>query len=545
MTIGTEPAFRSAEPADREPLLSIRSLSKSFGGTKALDGVTFDVRPGEVHGLVGENGSGKSTLIKVLSGFHVPEPGSAIEVSGREVSLPLSAAQLQEMGLRFVHQDLGLAPTLTVAENLFVDELSTDPSWLLRASVQRRRARERLSPFGRPLDPSAKVGSLSAADQAHVAIVRAVSQLRQHQSLASSFPGILVLDEVTAFLPSAGRAQLFELIREVVAQGDSVLFVSHYLDEVLEITSRVSVLRDGRLVSTLKTSEIDSDGLVELIIGRSLGGGLPGSQQKPGRDDDGVERAATVVSGLSGRLVQDIDFVVHEGEVLGVTGLLGSGFEELPALLFGAESASSGRLQLGDRQFDLTDHDPQRATAAGIAFVPEDRHSAGGAGSLTVEENLTLRILPGYEKRGAVSRRRLTRAASALLEDYDVRPRDPKAPMSTLSGGNQQKVIMAKWLAMEPSLLLLHEPTHGVDVGSRDQILRRIRAAASDGMAVVCASSDPEQLSELCDRVLVLARGRVVAELAGQELDKNTIVERSYQTSTTPRSADALGVSSS
>lgn len=544
MTVGTESTARPAEPADREPVLSIRDMSKSFGGTKALDGVTFDVRPGEVHGLVGENGSGKSTLIKVLSGFHVPEPGSAIEVSGREISLPLSAAQLQEMGLRFVHQDLGLAPTLTVAENLFVDELSTDPSWLLRSSVQRRRARDRLAPFGRPLDPSAKVGALSAADQAHVAIVRAIAQLRQHRSVASSCPGILVLDEVTAFLPSAGRAQLFELIREVVAQGDSVLFVSHYLDEVLDISSRISILRDGRLVSTVDTTAVDSDGLVELIVGRPISGGLA-SSQSGSVGDDGVGRAVAVVSGLTGRLIKELDFVVHDGEVLGVTGLLGSGFEELAALLFGAEPASSGRLQLRDNELDLAGLNPQRATAAGIAFVPEDRHGAGGAGSLSVEENLTLRILPGYEKRGTLSRRRLNRAAAALLEDYDVRPRDPKVPMSTLSGGNQQKVILAKWLAMEPSLLLLHEPTHGVDVGARDQIMRRIRAAAKDGMAVVCASSDPEQLSELCDRVLVLARGRVVAELAGQGLDKNTIVERSYQTGAATRSIDASGVTSS
>lgn len=510
------------------PALSIRNLSKTFGGTRALDGVTLDIRGGQVHGLVGENGSGKSTLIKILSGFHVPEAGE-IAVAGEQVALPMSATSLQRHGLRFVHQDLTLAPTLTVAENLFVDELSTNPSWLLRSSDLRRRAREQLAPFGRKLDPAARVGSLSPADQAHLAIVRAVSGLRRNHSADRPQPGVLVLDEVTAFLPSAGRAQLFELIAEVVAQGDSVLFVSHYLDEVLEITSEITVLRDGRLVSTVRTDQVDDDGLVEMVIGRRLGDGMLASASPPAGGAE--ERAPDVrVTGLTGKVVTELAFSVRAGEVLGVTGLLGSGFEEVPPLLFGAERASSGHLRLGERDHDLTSMTPSTATAGGIAFVPEDRHGAGGVGALTVEENLTLQVISRYQ-RGALRRRRLRRDTLALLDEHDVRPRQPKAPMASLSGGNQQKVLMAKWLLMEPSLLLLHEPTHGVDVGSREQILQRVRdVASSRSMAVVCASSDPDQLSELCDRVLVLARGRVVAELTGGALTKDAIAECSYLT---------------
>jgi ribose transport system ATP-binding protein len=512
----------------RQKVLSIRNLSKSFGGTKALDGVSFDIGSGEVHGLVGENGSGKSTVIKTLSGYHMPEAGSEIEVAGERVPLPISLLDQQRLRLRFVHQDLTLAPTLTVAENLFADELTLDPSWLLRDSQLRRRARDFLEPFGRMLDPAAQVRSLSAADQAHLAIVRAVSGLRRHHPESRAQPGLLVLDEVTAFLSSAGRAQLFELIRGIIDGGDSVLFVSHYLDEVLEIASRITVLRDGKLVSTVNADEVSNDELVELIIGRRIGSGL--ADTHAGTDVAGEGPAAGVaVSGLTGEVVQKIDFVIRQGEVLGIAGLLGSGFDEVPALMFGAQPAGSGRLRLGDRDLDLVSVTPSEATSQGIAFVPEDRQRSGGAGALTVEENLTLQVLSRYQ--GAALRRRgLHKDAMALLDDYDVRPREPQAKMSSLSGGNQQKVILAKWLTTEPSLLLLHEPTHGVDVGSREQILLRVRRAAQDGTAVLCASSDPEQLSDLCDRVLVLGRGQIVAELAGSALTKDAIVEASYLT---------------
>lgn len=523
-----------SEASLRAPALSIRNLSKSFGGTKALDGVSIDLVGGEVHGLVGENGSGKSTLIKTLSGFHLPEADSVIEAGGQSVPLPISAASLQRFGLRFVHQDLTLAPSLTVAENLFVGELSTEPSWLLRDSQLRRRAAEVLAPYGRELDPAAKVGTLTAADQAHLAIVRAVSGLRQRHAAEPGEPGVLVLDEVTAFLHSAGRAQLFALIREIVAQGDSVLFVSHYLDEVMELTSRITVLRDGKLVATVATHQVSSDELVQLIIGRRIGSELT---ETHGADID--DRPVVVaVRGLTGRVVRGLDLSIRKGEVLGVAGLLGSGFEEVPELLFGAQPAVAGRLQVGEHDLDLTAMTPSLATERGIAFVPEDRHSEGGVGALTVEENLSLQVISGYQSRGMLRRRRLKRDAVALLDDYDIRPRDPGAKMADLSGGNQQKVIVAKWLTTAPSLLLLHEPTHGVDVGSREQIMLRVRRAANEGMTVLCASSDAEQLSELCDRVLVLARGQVVAELPGRGLTKEAIAEASYLTAPVRTSDD-------
>ncbi len=325
------------------------------------------------------------------------------------------------------------------------------------------------------------------------------------------------------------------MIRDVVSAGDSVLFVSHYIDEVLDVASQVSVLRDGRLVATVPTASVDSEGLVKLIIGRSLGGELTGL-----REATPVGRETARVSGLSGQLVDGVDFAVHDGEVLGVFGLLGSGFEEVPNLLFGAAARADGELRLGETTVDLATLSPRQATESGIALVPENRQTEGGAQALTVSENLMHhRILRHHEKWSKLNRRAILRQTRSILDDYDIRPRDPKVKLSQLSGGNQQKVILAKWLSTEPSLLLLHEPTHGVDVGSREQILLRIRSAASSGMAVVCASSDPEQLSELCDRVLIFVRGKVVAELTGSDLDKDTIVESSYGTVSAAAALDA------
>ena len=504
------------------PTLTLCSVSKVFGTTKVLDGVKLEIAPGEVHGLVGENGSGKSTLIKILSGFHMPEPGASIAIAGQEVSLPLHAAALRSLGVRFVHQDLGLAPTLTVAENLFVDELAAGGLRTISRSADHRRAREVLAPFGRILDPAAKTGSLTPADQAHLALVRAVSQMRQHRARAGGQPGLLVLDEVTAFLPGEDREQLFALIREIVAAGDSVLFVSHYLDEVLEVTSRVTILRDGRVVHEAATEGLDSDLLVELIIGRALTGQLGNDRVAHSED------SAAAVVGLRGPMVHGVDFAVHPGEVLGLTGLLGSGFEQVPSLLFGATTASAGTLQLGQDTIELSALTPADAVRRGLALVPADRRSAGAAMALTVAENLTLQVLGGYTRMRTLQRRRLARDTRSLLVEYDVRPPEPAAKLSTLSGGNQQKVVLAKWLSAKPSLLLLDEPTVGIDVGSREDILLRIRAVARGGVPVICATSDPDQLSELCDRVLVFGRGRITAELSGDRLNKDAIVEQCY-----------------
>lgn len=508
------------------PVLAVRGISVSFGGTRALESVNIDILPGEIHGLVGQNGSGKSTLIKVLSGYHTPEPGASIDIAGEGVAFPLSAEQIQRYGMRFVHQDLGLSPQMSVLENLTVHELATRRRSFINWRHEREQARAVFEPFGKAIDVTAAVRDLSPSDQAHVAIVRAVDRLRQRHANREWSPGVLVLDEVTAFLSRDGREQLWRLVRDIVRHGDSVLFISHYLDEVLGFTDRVTVLRDGRLVTTVPTSELDNDKLIELIIGRSL---VVSTGVKSQTDMAPVNEGDVEVVDLTGVLVRGVSFTTRSGEVIGLTGLLGSGFEEVNGLLFGALPAKSGRLLLMGREFDIASMTPDRAIEARIAYVPEDRGRDGGVGSLTVAENLTLQILNQFETRSGTLRRiQMMCNARAVLEEFDVRPLNPSARLSDLSGGNQQKVIMAKWLVGRPRLLLLHEPTHGIDVGSRAQILQRVREEAAKGIAVLWASSDPEQLADVCDRVVVFSRGRVTAVLTGDDVNEDAIIEHSY-----------------
>jgi ribose transport system ATP-binding protein len=502
---------------ERPPALVARGISKSFGGTRALADVGLTVHAGEVHGLLGENGSGKSTLIRILAGYHAPDSGGELEVAGRPVALPLRPGEPRRLGLSFVHQDLGLIPSLSVLENLRLCELAVGSGLRISWSSERRRAREAFARYGLELDPRLRVADLEPVERALLAIVRAAEEMR-----ASG--GLLVLDEPTAFLPRTETEQLLSLVRELAASGDSVLFVSHDLEEVESVTDRVTVLRDGRSVNTVSTREVATQDLVELIVGRRLG------TRRPARREPLGEQATVSVAELSGESVRGVSFDFRQGEVLGLTGLAGSGFEEVLPLLCGARSASGGRLVLAGRSHDVTKLTPDSALRGGIALLPGDRHRDGGVGSLSVADNVTLPVVDRYAARGRLRRTRLLRDAGALLAKFDVRPRDPKLPYEALSGGNQQKALIAKWLSTTPRLLLLDEPTRGVDVGARLQIFALIREAAAAGASVLCASSDYEQLSEICDRVLVFSGGTVVSRLAGDDLAKERIAEACYRT---------------
>ena len=508
------------------PVLAIQHLSKSFGGTRALDDVHLTVQPGEVHGLLGQNGSGKSTLIKVLAGYHAPD-GGEIKVHGDAVKLPLHPGEFRKLGISFVHQDLGLIPSLSVLENLCVGELAAGHRWHISWADERRKARATLAQYGVQLDPAAKVADLPQTDRALLAIVRAVADMRRHQAAEHAGRGLLVLDEPTAFLPRAGVEQLFALVRDIAVTGASVLFVSHDLDEVLEITDRMTVLRDGRVVGTLPTAAATERQLVEMIIGRTFEALVAHATDRT------AKQVHMAIVGLSGGTLRDISIDVHEGEIVGLTGLIGSGFEEVPYLVFGAARARCGTLILGGRSYDLTTMTPAQAVQHGIALLPADRQHAGSVGSLTVADNVTLQVLHHYITNLVLNRRRMVREAQTLLGEYDVRPNDPTMTFQALSGGNQQKVLLAKWLCTTPALLLLHEATQGVDVGARQQIYTLIVQAARKGTAVLCASSDYEQLATICDRVLIFGRGRIMQELVGKEITKERIAEQCYNSVTT------------
>jgi ribose transport system ATP-binding protein len=501
-----------------QPLaLLLTGLTKTFGGQRALDNASLEVAQGEVHGLLGQNGSGKSTLIKILAGFHEPDPGGELTICGTTVPMPLPAGAFRQHRISFVHQHLGLIPALTVLENMLIGRLAQSASLAINWSRERREAAACFEAYGVPLDPDATVADLSPVQRALLAIVRATEEMRSGEGSAN---GLLILDEPTPFLPRRDVDQLFRVVRTVVAGGASVIFVSHDVDEVMEITDRATVLRDGRVAARLVTGTSSKQDFIEAIVGRRLA-----FAERPPAPANAAPSQVTV-TGMSGGTIEGLDFTAAHGEVVGLTGLIGSGYDELPYLLYGARPAA-GVLRLGDETYDLADLSPRDAIRRGIVLIPGDRPNAGAIGVLPVSDNVTMPALGTRFHRWLLDRRGMVQSARELGQRFDVRPPNPLLPMSALSGGNQQKVLLAKWLQQAPRLVLLDEPTQGVDIGARQNVFKHIGDAAAAGATVLCASSDYEQLAAICSRVLIFSEGRVVATLTGAEVTKEAIAEHS------------------
>ena len=514
---------RGAEPASlaEPPVLRIEGLSKSFGGARALDNVSLVVRHGEVHGLLGQNGSGKSTLIKILSGFYAPDGAPRIEIDGRPVASPVSVASLRAHSVSFVHQHLGLMPSLTVLENLLLSDFASGHRWFVDWRAEARRARELFARYRLDLDPLQPLSELTPVARAQVAIVRAFDELRRDRRQTHA-RGLLVLDEPTPFLPAHDVKTLFRLVREIVADGASVIFVSHDIDEVLEITDRATVLRDGRVAGSFETAEVSKADVIRLIVGRSVD---LDALRPPAKT---LAAPAIVISDLKGGGLAPFSLSLAPGEVVGLTGLIGSGYEEVIYRLYGASPASAGRLVIDGAGVEIASLDPRRAIARGCVLIPGDRLQSGAVATLSVSENVNQPVLGEVSRSFALSNSALMRNAASLAARFDVRPRDPALLLGSLSGGNQQKAVLAKWLQTRPRLVLLDEPTQGVDVGAREQVFAAIAETAKMGAAVLCASSDYEQLTAICDRVAVFSRGRVTRELSGPEISKRTIAEACY-----------------
>lgn len=498
-------------------VLRIQHLTKRFGGVTALDDVGLEVHVGQVHGLLGHNGSGKSTLIKVLAGYHAPEPGCEVEIDGRVVQMPLRAGQFRSCGLAFVHQDPGLVPALTVVENLSLDMLARRRRPYISWRHEARRVGKILEEFGIECDPGATVESLEPWQRPLLAIVRAVDETRTAMRLNEGRRGLLVLDEPTANLADAGIQKLFSIVRQVASKGYGILFVSHDLDEVLAITDTVTVLRDGKVSGTGTTASLTKDRLAEMIVGRRLA--VASRQEPPAR----IAEAVVSIEGLSGASVRALDVTIGSGEIVGLTGLVGSGFSDVGAMLIGSLTARSGRLNIASQEFALSKVTPAQAIAAGVAYVPAERRRDGCVGELTIADNITLLVLRRFFHSGALNAKELNSYTWDLCTRFDTKFSDPTASLNTLSGGNQQKVLLAKWLQLNPKLLILQEPTQGVDVGAREQIFALIRKYSEQGGAVLCASSDHQQLAALCSRVLVFRRGQVASELCGADVSKENI----------------------
>lgn len=517
--LGDVPSQGSARSS--VPRLEIRGLSKTFGPARALDGVSLIVRPGEIHGLVGENGSGKSTLVKVLSGYHAPDAGATFLIDGQPVALPVRPAVARRVGLSVVHQDLGLIDSFSVVENMRVGLFRVGRfSRSIRWRRERELARAALAELGADVDPEAQVAGLSLAERAEVAIARAL----QHHDPGR---GVVMFDESTRALPPEPRSHFHSLLRDTVARGGSVLLVSHQLEEVLEHTDRVTVLRDGRVVAgAVPTSQLSEHELIHLMLGRELGPAV-----RPRRAVPTPTPPLAEARNVSGRLARGVSLRIGAGEVVGVTGLLGSGFEELPYLLAGARPARTGTLTIGGQVVELSRPSIRRLLAAGVALVPERRDREGLAFSETVLENVTLPRVRTRSRAALMRRGWQLQEADRVIGELAVRPPDPRMPVGQLSGGNQQKVLLGKWLCGETRLLLLHEPTQGVDVGARRDIEAAIGRAAQGGSAVLLAGMDAGELASLCDRVVVIRDGRAHRELSGK-ITPERIIDAVYRNGT-------------
>ncbi|WP_334174487.1 sugar ABC transporter ATP-binding protein [Pseudoxanthobacter sp.] len=502
----------------QDAVLTMTNIRMRFGSHYALKGVTVSVRRGEVFGLLGQNGSGKSTLIKVLAGFHQPEEGSEIVLWGQRMPLPLDPMDIKKRGVAFVHQHLGLIPSLTVAENMRVGAQNHRRPWAVSWRREADYVGALFRRFGLAIDPRATVGSLAPVERAFVAIVRAFDDLRASDA-GHGGEGILILDEPTPFLPAEDVERLFALVREIVSTGTSVMIVTHDIDEVRAITDRVAVLRDGELVSVLDTRVASRQDILDTIVGSRIEA-FAKKRMPPGEGE-----TAVTVAGLGG--ASGFGFTVRRGEILGLTGLIGSGFAAVPYRLFGAMPAE-GSIEIGGRRAGLARMRPLAAQALGMAFLPGDRLGAAGVGSLSVADNITLPLIGSFVTPFGLDRGRMLREARSLSAAYDVRPPRPELPLAALSGGNQQKVLLAKWMQTAPKLLMLDEPTQGVDFGARQQIFSALDRAAADGTSILCASTDNEQLAQICDRVLVFSRGRPVLELAGEAITKEAIAEACF-----------------
>jgi len=507
MTDRSEPA---ASPAG-DVVLRVSDVTKSFPGTRALDGVSIEARAGETLALMGGNGSGKSTMMKILAGAYAADSGT-LDVGGRQYDLRhFSPSQAQRCGLHMVHQHRTTFNELTVLENLSIGHGFQTTGTRIRWGAARRRAQELIDRFGIQARPDDMVGDLRPAAQTMLEIARAL----QDQEGASD--GVLALDEPTAALPPHEVEVLLDALKRYVAAGQAVLFVSHRLDEVMEISDRVTVLRDGRLVGTRAAAELTRDGLVEMMVGRTVVPPAP-SAAATVRD----ERAPVLrASGLVGGAVRGVDCEVRAGEIVGVAGLAGSGRSTLLRLLFGAQQPEAGTVEVGGRA--LAARAPADAIAAGVALVPEDRGRDAVFPDLPIVDNFTLPSTARYTRFGWV-RRAAERAATAVaIREFFVRAASPTVEIASLSGGNQQKVSIARWLTRRPRLLLLDEPTQGVDVGARAELWELIGKAAREGAAILLVSSDLEELTHLSQRIVVMRGGRIVGALDAESISSERV----------------------
>ena len=487
-----------------EPAVEMRAIDKAFGPVNALESANLLVMPGTLHGLVGQNGAGKSTIIKILAGIYQRDSGS-VEVFGKELG-SISPSSIEQEGVHFIHQDRLLVPTATVAEAIFLgDEPRSGP--FINYWTMNRMASELVQQyFSVEIDPRSLVRDLSTARQKIVQITRALARKAR----------VLVLDEPTAALVQREVESLFTVLRRLRDDGIAVVFISHYIQEVLDICDEVTVLRNGADVGVLKSAETNIDEVVALMTNRET------SEMYP-RRSVGIGETLLEVENLTltGHF-EDVSFTANAGEILGLTGLLGSGDKEILECLFGLQRPDSGSIRIGRHSTGF--RAPRDAVDAGIAMIPEDRRAHGVAVDLSVSENISIPSISRLSIRGFVNMGQEAKIVNGLISDLGILTPDGRAQVKGLSGGNQQKVVVAKWLGCHSQVYLLDEPTVAIDVGAKVEIYNLMNRLAGEGAALIFLSSDLDEITEICDRILVIHRGRLTHEFRRGEVDSERLM---------------------
>lgn len=488
--------------------LEAHDIVKRFDGVHALNGAHLGVREGEIHALLGENGAGKSTFVKIITGIYQPDSGKILR-SGQEVEFA-NVRVANRAGIVALYQELSIIPSISVAENILLGEQTPSRGGFVNWKAMRQRAQEQLDSLSQKIPLGELAGDLSPVQQTMVAFARALATDAR----------VLILDEPTASLTDTEIKELFVVLRALRDRGVAIIYVSHRLEEVFDLCDRLTIMRNGETIITKDVADSNINEVISTMVGRSAG------DLYPVRGEVGQD-IALEVDKLHGRRVKDISFTAYKGEVLGIGGLAGSGRSELLRVLSGAQKHSSGTITVGDTTLP---HSPGvgRALNAGIALVPEERRSQGVILSASIQDNIALANIPSVSKVGVVSGARITDITKRGMADLQIKTRGPRQPVGELSGGNQQKVVLAKMLARKPKILLMDEPTRGIDVGTKAEIYRLIRELAAGGTTVIAVSSELPELIGMSDRILIMHEGRISGEVQAEDSDEELLLTYCY-----------------
>lgn len=485
-------------------ILQLTHISKGFPGVQALDNVSFEVAAGEIHALLGENGAGKSTLIKIISGVHQPDQGQLL-LDGKPVTLS-SPRDAQNKGIATIYQELSLYPELTVAENIFMGHAPRNRFGMVDWGAMRSQARELLASLNiHDMDVTRKVGTFNVGNRQRVEIAKALSLNAR----------ILIMDEPTAALTEADVERLFDIMRLLKERGVGIIYISHRLQEVFTMADRVTVLRDGQYIDTKPVAQTNEPDLIRMMVGRTI------ENLFPKLPSDIKEPVLQVKNLRRKQITRDVSFEVRAGEIVGVAGLVGSGRSELAQAIFGATPADGGEIYMNNKRVRI--NNPGHAMRHGIAYVPEDRGTQGLVRPMSIRENMSLTVLRTLSNSGFINYSSELNLAKSFIEKLSVRAYSPMQIVGKLSGGNQQKVVIGKWLATNPKLLIMDEPTRGIDVGAKSEIHRLMSELAQQGLAILMISSELPEILGMSDRVLVMRDGRLVAEYSRAEATQESI----------------------